>query len=280
MLHRRAILQAGVGLVAAAALGGPRRTTAQGDPVWDRMMREKKLRVHAVQFPPQTHRDQEGGEWKGFDADYFREIAKRLGVELEVVWTTTAAMIPTLTSGRSDMGVALYRTPEREKVVDFTIPYKWVGDHVIVHAEDKQTTSLETLKGKVIGAPRGTAEELAARKIQEAGFAKEVRVHDSVDAMFRDLNAKRVDAIVYQTIYFQWVLTQNPDLKGRLAFEVEPKFFGRTERSPSQFPVHKGASRLIEAVNKIIVEMREGGETARIFGRYGITEPSVWTPPR
>jgi ABC-type amino acid transport substrate-binding protein len=280
MIHRRAILRTGVGLIATALTARPRPATGQADPVWDRIMREKKLRVHAVQFPPQTHRDQEGGEWKGFDADVFRYFARQLGVELEVVWTTTAAMIPTLTSNRSDMGVALYRTPEREKVVDFTIPYKWVGDHIIVHADDKQTTSLEKLKGKVIGAPRGTAEELAARKIQEAGYAREVRVHDSVDAMFRDLNAKRVDAIVYQTIYFQWVLTQNPDLKGRLAFEVDPQFFGRTERSPSQFPVYKGATRLIEAVNKIILTMRENGELARIFGSYGITEPSVWTPPR
>jgi ABC-type amino acid transport substrate-binding protein len=280
MVRRRAVLQAGIGMMAAAVAGRPRRGLAQSDPVWDRMMREKKLRAHAVQFPPQTYRDQEGGEWKGFDADVFRHFAKRLGVELEVVWTTPAAMIPTLTSGRSDMGVALYRTPEREKVIDFTIPYKWVGDHVIVHVDDKETTSLETLKGKVIGAPRGTAEELAAREIQKAGFAREVRVHDSVDAMFRDLNAKRVDAVIYQTIYYQWVQAQNPDLKGRLGFEVEPKFFGRTVRSPSQFPVHKGATRLIEAVNKIIVEMRESGELERIFAQYGITERSVWMPPQ
>jgi ABC-type amino acid transport substrate-binding protein len=257
MVQRRVVLRAGIGLFAAVLAGRSHEAIGQTDPVWDRLTREKKLRVHAVQFPPQTYRDQEGGEWKGFDADVFRYVARRLGVELEVVWTTTAAMIPTLTSGRSDMGVALYRTPEREKVVDFTMPYKWVGDHVIVHADDRETTSLETLKGKVIGAPRGTAEELAARKIQESGYARDVRVHDTVDAMFRDLNAKRVDAIVYQTIYFQWVLTQNPDLKGRLAFEVDPKFFGRTERSPSQFPVRKGAARLTEAVIKIIVDMRE-----------------------
>lgn len=280
MVRRRVVLQAGVGLVAAALTGRPRLAMAQTDAVWDRIMREKKLRVHAVQFPPQTFRDQDGGEWKGFDADVFRYFARRLGVELEVVWTTTAAMVPTLTSGRSDMGVALYRTPEREKVLDFTIPYKWVGDHIIVHADDKEVTSLESLKGKVIGAPRGTAEEQAARKIEEAGYAREVRVHDSVDAMFRDLNAKRVDAVVYQTIYYQWVQAQNPDLKGRLAFEVDPKFFGRTERSPSQFPVYKGAARLTETVNKLIGEMRENGEIARIFGQYGITEPSVWTPPR
>jgi ABC-type amino acid transport substrate-binding protein len=198
---------------------------------------------------------------------------------LEVVWTTPAAMIPTLTSGRSDAGVAVYRTPEREKVVDFTIPYKWVADHVIVHADDQTITSLEQLRSKVIGAPRGTAEESAARKIQEAGYARELRVFDTVDAMFRDLSVKRVDAVVYQTIYFQWVQAQNPDIKGRLAFEVDPKFFGRTERSPSQFPVYKGATRLLESLNKVILMMRENGEMARIFRGYGVTETSVWMPP-
>ncbi len=279
-MRRRVVLQAGLGFAAAALTGGLRPAAGETDPVWDRVQREKKLRVYGVQFPPQTYRDQEGGEWKGFDADVYRYIVRRLGVELEVVWTTTAAMIPTLTSGRADMGVGLYRTPEREKVIDFTAPYKWVADHVIVHAEDREITSLETLKGKVIGAPRGTAEELAAREIQKAGYARDVRVFDTVDAMFRDLTAKRVDGVVYQTTYYQWVQTQNPELKGRLAFEVDPKFFGRTERSPSQFPVTKGASRLIEAVNTLIVEMRENGEFARIFRAYGITEPSVWTPPR
>jgi ABC-type amino acid transport substrate-binding protein len=279
-MHRRTVLRAGLGLMAAAAAGRARPAAGQADPVWDRIVREKKLRVHAVQFPPQTYRDQDGGEWKGFDADVFRYVAKQLGLELEVVWTTTAAMIPTLTAGRSDIGVAVYKTPEREKVVDFTVPYKWVGDHVIVHAEDKQITGLEQLKGKVVGAPRGTAEEQAARQIHEAGYAREVRIHDSVDAMFRDLTAKRVDAVIYQTIYYQWLQTRNPDLKGRLAFEVDPKFFGRTERSPSQFPLAKGARRLADAVNKVIVEMRENGEMARIFGKYGVVEPSVWTPPR
>src|SRR5262245_43337664 len=279
-MRRRVVLQAGLGLAATALTGRLRPAAGQADPVWDRVQREKKLRVYGVQFPPQTYRDQEGGEWKGFDADIYRSMTRRLGVELEVVWTTTAAMIPTLTSGRADMGVGLYRTPEREKVVDFTMPYKWVADHVIVHADDRGITSLETLRGKAIGAPRGTAEELAAREIQKAGYAREVRVFDTVDAMFRDLTARRVDGVVYQTAYYEWVQSQNPDLKGRLAFEVDPKFFGRTERSPSQFPTTKGASRLIEAVNKIIVDMRESGETAKIFGRYGITEPSVWTPPR
>ncbi len=98
--------------------------------------------------------------------------------------------------------------------------------------------------------------------------------------MARDLTAKRVDGDVSQTICSRWVQARNPTLKGRLAFKVDPKFFARTERTPWQFPVTMGASRLIEAANTQILEMRGSGELARIFGAYGITEPSVWTPPR
>lgn len=255
------------------------RAPGQGDPIYDRVMREKKLRVFAIQSPPQTFRDPTGGDWKGFDADIYRYIASRLGVKLEVVWTVPAAMVLTITSGRADMGTALYRTPERDQLLDFTIPYKWVSDHVVVHADDRGINTIYAFKGKVLGTLRGSAEEIAARKIYEAGFAKEVRVYDSIDSMYRDLNAKRVDGIIAQTVYHQYLQRQNPDLKGRLAFEVEPKYFGRTVRSPSHFPVSKGATKLEEAVGNIIVEMRRNGELARIFGRYGITDPSVWTPP-
>jgi ABC-type amino acid transport substrate-binding protein len=254
-------------------------TRAQDDPVYSRVMSEKRLRVFAVQFPPQIFQEHPGAEWTGFDADVFRYIAKRLGAEVEFVPTGAAAMIPTLTSGRADMGLAMYRTPERDKVVDFTAPYKWVGDHIIVHQDDTTINSVETLKGKTLGVVRGAIHEVAARKLQEDGYVKDIRVFESLDAMYRDLSVKRIDAIMYQTIYHQWVVTQNPSYRARLAFEVDPKYFGRTTRSPSQFPIYKGATRLTDAVNGVIAEMRANGEMARIFMKYGITEPSVWTPP-
>jgi len=267
-------------LALVSVVAGSTMSSAQDDPVYARVMKEKKLRVFAVQFPPQIFQDTPGAEWTGFDADIYRYIAKRLGVEAEFVPTAAAAMISMLTSGRSDMGLAMYRTPEREKVIDFTAPYKWVGDHVIVHVDDKELTSLPALKGKSLGVVRGAIHEVAARKIQEDGYAKDVRVFESLDAMYRDLSVKRIDAIVYQSLYHQWIITQKPEYKSRLGFEVDPKYFGRTTRSPSQFPVAKGAARLIEAVNGVITEMRENGEMGRIFAKYGITEPSVWTPPQ
>lgn len=267
-------------LVLLAVGFGAYPVEAQEDPVYERVMRERKLRVFAIQYPPQSYREQTGEEWRGFDADIYRYISKRLGVELEVVWTSIAGMIPTLSSGRADAGIALFRTPEREKVIDYTNPYKWIAEHIIVHSDNKEITTMDTLKGKVLGVPRGTASELAARNIHEAGYVREVRVYDTADAMILDLRAKRVDAIIYQTLGFQWIQRQDPELRARLAFEVEPKYFGRTVRSPSALTVFKGASKLADAFNTILVEMRENGEMARIFARYGITEPSVWTPPQ
>lgn len=275
---RASRLIAWLGLAVLVATGAA--SNAQDDAVYARVMKEKKLRVFAVQFPPQIFQERPGAEWTGFDPDIYRYVGKRLGVEVEFVPTAAAAMIPTLTSGRADMGLAMYRTPEREKVIDFTAPYKWVGDHIIVHVDDKEITSMDSLKGKVLGVVRGTIHEIAGRKVQEDGYVKELRVFDSLDAMYRDLSVKRVHAIMYHTIYHQWIITQNPEYRSRLAFEVDPKYFGRTTRSPSQFPIYKGATRLAEAVNGVIVEMRENGEMGRIFAKYGITEPSVWTPPQ
>lgn len=59
----------------------------------------------------------------GFDVDVAARLAEMLGVELEVVQVGSPDRIPFVASGRIDfvMG-AMTRTPERAKVIDFTVP--------------------------------------------------------------------------------------------------------------------------------------------------------------
>ena len=267
----------GFAVAVSGLIVGP--AVAQDDPVYERVMKDKKLRVYALQGPlPQTFRD--GEEFKGFDADIFRYITKKMGVALEPVWGPPAAMVLSITSGRADISIAYYRTPEREQVIDFTTPYKWIGDHVIVNVDDNSIKNIEDLKTKTVGVVRGSTQEIAAKAMQEAGFIKDIRSFEQMDLVYQDLKVKRVDAILNQTIYHQWLQNQNPDLKAKLAFEVNPKYFGRSGLNPSQFPVPKGANKLRETVDKILIEMRENGEMERIFTAYGITDPVVWTPPK
>lgn len=65
----------------------------------------------------------ERNEIDGFDVDFSKRIAEMLGVELEIVRVQSADRIPFVASGKIDyvMG-AMTRTPDRAKVIDFTVP--------------------------------------------------------------------------------------------------------------------------------------------------------------
>ena len=62
-------------------------------------------------------------ELEGFDIDVGRAVAQALGVKVEFVTTETAQRVPFLVSNRIDIALgALTRTPQRAKLVSFTVP--------------------------------------------------------------------------------------------------------------------------------------------------------------
>lgn len=263
--------------IVAATLAFP--VNAQEDAVYSHVMQTKELRVFAPDTPPQSWRDVAADEWKGFDADIYRYIGQRLGVKVTPVWVSLEGSVPALTSGRADMGTALFRTPEREKLIDFTIPYKWINDSIIVSNDNQTIKSMADLKGKTIGVVRGTSQEIAGNKMREGGLVGDLRTYDTVNALYGDLKARRVEAIAYGTIYHLWVESQDPALRSRIALQIPPEYFGRSGAVPSQFPLRKGATKLANEVNAIINDMRGSGVMAQMFAKYGITDPTVWTPP-
>src|SRR5260370_33734654 len=63
----------------------------------------------------------------GSDVDLARLLAKDMGVELEIVTTTGPTRIPMLQTNKADIVVStLSITPDRAKVIDFSVPY---ADH-------------------------------------------------------------------------------------------------------------------------------------------------------
>lgn len=117
-IHRRGLF------LGAAATGGlaaaPRIGTAR---ILDEVLSSKKLRVGVNPTLPPLAKFSDKNELEGFDVDVARELAKMLGAELELVQVGSPDRIPFVASGRIDfvMG-AMTRTPERAKVIDFTVP--------------------------------------------------------------------------------------------------------------------------------------------------------------
>ncbi len=107
-------------LVGVAAMVAPSGASAR---TLDEVIKSGTIKVGVnPTFPPLGKFD-EKNEIVGFDVDFATEIAKMLGVKLEIVQVGSPDRIPFVTAGKIDfvMG-AMTRNPERAKVIDFTVP--------------------------------------------------------------------------------------------------------------------------------------------------------------
>jgi polar amino acid transport system substrate-binding protein len=93
---------------------------AQEVSTWDRVMKEKVLRVGFVQAVPWFDKDPVTGKWTGFCAAISRRMAADLGVKLEEVEVTFGNSIAALQGGKIDMMPCLDATPQRALAIDFT----------------------------------------------------------------------------------------------------------------------------------------------------------------
>ena len=109
-------------VIAAVALLGFAAGTA-GARTLDEIVKSGTIKVGVNPTLPPLGKFDEKNEIVGFDVDYANEIARMLGVKLEIVQVGSPDRIPFVQTGKIDfvMG-AMTRTPERAKVIDFTLP--------------------------------------------------------------------------------------------------------------------------------------------------------------
>ncbi|QTL01873.1 transporter substrate-binding domain-containing protein [Aquabacter sp. L1I39] len=107
----------------AVALAGAALPQAVEARTLDEIMKSGVIRVGVNPTLPPLGKFDDKNEIVGFDVDYAGEIAKLLGVKLEVVQVGSPDRIPFVASGKIDfvMG-AMTRNTERAKVIDFTVP--------------------------------------------------------------------------------------------------------------------------------------------------------------
>lgn len=100
----------------------------------------------------------------GSDVETAELLAKDLGVALEIVPTTGANRVPFLLTNKADLVIASFSiTPEREKVVAFSVPYAAI-QAVVGAPKSMNIKSLKDLVGKTVISTRGTTNDIAITK--------------------------------------------------------------------------------------------------------------------
>lgn len=111
------------------------------------------------EYPPQSSLD-ENNQFIGFDIDVGREIARRLGVEIQFVTPGWDVITAGKWSGRWDVSVgSMTPTKERREVLDFPAIYYFTPASLAVHADNTDIATPADAAGKRIGVGVATTYE-------------------------------------------------------------------------------------------------------------------------
>ncbi|MFZ9668403.1 MAG: ABC transporter substrate-binding protein [Solirubrobacterales bacterium] len=201
-------------------------------------------------------------DYKGFDIDIVREIAKDMDLKLNVQDTGFDTIFTDVAQGKFDMvASAATITPERQQTVNFSDPY-YEAEQALLVPPDSDISTVEDLSGKIVGAQDGTTGEAYANDETDAS---EVRGFPNGPAAIDAVKAGQVDA----TIIDQPVAQDALD-KGQTGFDIATliptgELYG--------FAFAKKNTALLDKVNEIIQKMKEDGRLAAVYQKYFKTKP-------
>jgi ABC-type amino acid transport substrate-binding protein len=213
-------------------------------------------------FPPMEFSDEQGG-YIGFDVDLCTAIAKKMGLELEVVSTAWDGIIPALLSNRYDIIMsAMSITPERLEQINFTDPYL-PGILAISTPIDAPIADGAGLVGKTVGVQVDTTGQFA---VEEVEGVKEIKKYGTILEAFQDLAAGRVEAVVNDEPVNAYIIETNADYKAKFANTgkiVTDNSYG--------YAITKENTDLLAAMNTALQELRDEGVYQKICDKWGLT---------
>ena len=192
----------------------------------------------------------------GFDIDMAKDIAKDMGVQLELKELAFDALLTTLQSGQVDVIISgLSATEERRKTVDFSDVY-YKGTQTLLTTKDNLSkfNSFSDLKDKKIGLQLSSLQDKLMTALLPDGKYTKI---ESMNTLFLSLKSKQIDGIVTSTIVNQMAIAANPEFVIAEKVTIDDSSL----KSPgTAVALRKGATALKTQMNVTIKRLNESGQ--------------------
>lgn len=214
-------------------------------------------------YPPFEWKEADG-TWKGFEIDFGKALCAQIKEECVIVEIAWDGIIPALQAKKIDMILnSMTITEERQKIIDFSVPYYTTGASFIGPKGMTIEPTAESLSGKVIGVQAATTH--AAYVEDKFKDVAEIRTYPTQDEANADLIAGRIDVVVADKVALDEFL-KSPDASGLAMLADVPAEDGGDKHVG--IAIRKEDAALTEKINAGIKEIVKSGEYDRLAQPY------------
>ncbi len=213
---------------------------------------------------PFTFLDTKTNTIDGVMADIVKAVGKEAGFGVQIEAMQFSTLISSLTTKRIDLiSAAMFITPVRLEVVDFSQPIYSYGEGVVVPVTDKTGyVTMADLKGKRVGVQVGTA---FVDPLQKSGLFTEVKLYDTTADLMRDANAGRIDAGFLDSPIAGFAISRGLFPNLRMATTFKP-----TMVSSIGIATRKGDTETMGKVNAALTKLKADGTIDGILKKWGL----------
>lgn len=166
--------------------------------ILDEILARGSLRVGLTgDYRPFSLKDKATGDYSGLDVDMAGELAKALGVKLEIVQTKWADLLNDLVAGKYDVAVGgVSVTMDRQRRAFFSLPIMRDGKTPIARCVDKDkfatVKDIDRPEVRVVVNPGGTNERFARENLHAAP----IRVYPDNTTIFDEIVKGAADVMI------------------------------------------------------------------------------------
>ncbi len=276
------ICMAAVMAMAATQAG---TASAVAEDLLDTIKTSHALSVGTSDDAPLSYIDSKTHEGAGVLLDVLKEVLKREGLQETKVTVTAmpfASLIPSVQSGRIElMGDAMYIRPARKQQMDFTDGIFFNPESLdVAKGNPLKLHKMSDLCGHSAGTYQGTVYVDMLKKVAAACPADakmDVHTYPTVQNVFGDLAAGRLDAGLVDSTLAAYALVQTPGLGFELVADYVPE--GKAD-TLCAFGIAKDTSpKFLAAFNKDYAAMMADGTAAKLFKNAGLEPTDFFLKP-
>ncbi|MRG87657.1 amino acid ABC transporter substrate-binding protein [Salinibacillus xinjiangensis] len=231
--------------------------SACGSNSYDEIMESGVISVGTEgTYAPFTFHNEED-KLTGYDVEVMREVANRMGLEVDFQETQWDSMFAGLNAERFDViANQVGINEDRLENYDFSIPYTVSSAVVVVPENNNDITSFEDIEGKTSGQSLTSNYQAIAKE-----HGAEIQGVEGLAQSIELIKQGRADMTVNDRLAVLDYIQQQPDAGIKIAAQED-------EVSETAFAFRKGNEKLVEAVNEQLEAMKEDGTLTEIAKKW------------